>query len=175
MAYNTFVHCKCNLAVGLGDSGDNAVLAPRNCTVANNVFILAEGQLVDEQSRPEAFVWQGNLVQAPGPVSATFGRRVSDLQFRQDGDGIWRPSPASPVVGAALGNFPEVSQDIDGEPRTAVGDAGCDQASPGGHSPGAAHAGRDRRELEPRPGKQRRQVEFRLHGGPKRAGLPALA
>jgi poly(beta-D-mannuronate) lyase len=125
VAFNTLVNCKWNMAIGLGDKKNNVVLPPKDCAVANNLFLVTKGQLLDQQTEPQEFLWQGNLVEAAGPIPETVGRRVSDLRFRQSAGGIWRPSADSPVVGAAQGEFPFVTEDIDGHARSEPKDAGC--------------------------------------------------
>ena len=127
VAFNTLVNGKWNMAIGLGDKKNNVVLPPKDCAVANNLFLVTKGQLLDQQTEPQEYLWQGNLVEAAGPIPETVGRRVSDLRFRQSAGGIWRPSADSPVVGAAQGEFPFVTEDIDGHARSEPKDAGCDR------------------------------------------------
>ena len=128
VAFNTFVNCRSCLAIGLGDK--TAVLAPKDCTVANNLFLVSGGQLLDMPTEPDAFTWLGNLIQSNSPVPGFVGTRVPDLRLSQGDDGLWRPLPGSPALGASEGNFPQVVTDIDGQPRPRVKDVGCDQTSP---------------------------------------------
>lgn len=128
VAFNTFINCRCNLAIGLGDKA--AVLGPKDCVVANNLFLISNGQLLDLQTEPERFVWQGNLIQADSPISDFVGSPVTNLRLGQRDDGLWRPLPVSPALGAAQGDFPQVVTDIDGQSRPPMKDVGCDQVSP---------------------------------------------
>lgn len=128
VAFNTFVNCRSCLAVGLGNK--TAVVPPSHCAVANNLFLVSGGQLLDMRTEPEEFTWQGNLIQSNSPVPSSVGNRVSNLRLRQGDDGLWRPLPESPALGAAEGDFPQVASDIDGQPRPPAKDVGCDQVSP---------------------------------------------
>lgn len=116
VAFNTLVNCKWNMAVGLGEKKDNVVLPPKDCVVANNLFVVTGGRLLDQQTEPEGMLWQGNLVQTDGPIPERVARRVSDLLLRRGDDGVWRPLPASPAAGAAQGDFAWVVDDIDAGP-----------------------------------------------------------
>ena len=47
----------------------------------------------------------------------------------QSVDGIWKLNPKSPVKGKALGSFPFIKNDIDGQVKINQKDPGCDQLS----------------------------------------------
>ena len=132
VAFNTLVGCPWNMAIGLGDKEDGAILAPQDCVVANNLFVVRKGQLLDLQTEPEGFVWQGNLVEAASPIPEMIGRKVADLKLRLADDSVWRPSADSPAAGTAQGELPLVTEDIDGQPRPEPKDVGCDQSSVSG-------------------------------------------
>ena len=128
VAFNTFANCKWSLAIGLGDR--KAILPPRNCLIANNLFLPAGSHFLDEQNRPESFQWQGNLIQMQASVPDEIGKQVDDLRMRQAKDGIWRPLPDSAAVGTAQGEFPQIATDIDAQSRPNAKDVGCDQVMP---------------------------------------------
>ncbi len=52
-----------------------------------------------------------------------------DPKLVLDAVGIWRPVQGSPAIGAAEGEYPFVTEDIEGQPRGATKDVGCDQVS----------------------------------------------
>jgi len=43
--------------------------------------------------------------------------------------GIFRPQPGSPAIDSAVGDYPAVVVDIDGQPRPALKDKGADELS----------------------------------------------
>jgi poly(beta-D-mannuronate) lyase len=127
--FNTVVNCRSPLEVGV--KGDKTTLPPVDCAVANNVISGSQGPLVRLTAVPAGWTWQGNV--AWGAVTglpAEPGVRELDPQLSRDDTGIWRPLPESPLRGAAAGAFPDVSEDIDGQPRPESKDVGCDQLSP---------------------------------------------
>ena len=131
VAFNTFVDSRgpaIELDAGFGGSG--RTLRPENITIANNLFSLAEGPLL-KGKEGEGFKWMGNIA-APAAVTIEHnGLSTLDPKLERSKDGLWRPSSNSPVRGAAQGDFPNVKADINGRPRSARTDAGCEQISDG--------------------------------------------
>ena len=56
---------------------------------------------------------------------------IADPQLAEGPDHLWRPTGTSPALGAAVGDFAFVKEDIDGQPRGGKRDIGCDQRSDG--------------------------------------------
>jgi hypothetical protein len=131
VAFNTFVDCRANLSLGLvSNNPQGGVLPPKDCTIANNVVWSDKGPLVHEISKPMSLRWQGNILHgAELGVRSTAGIVQVNPKLQLTADGIWRPTGASAVLGGAVGSFPFVSDDIDGQPRGAKPDIGCDQVS----------------------------------------------
>lgn len=119
VAFNTLIDCKVPITIGVG-AGKKQSLAPVNCVMANNVFI-GDAPLVREYAAPLNWTWAGNQE----------AKRPADLQFALDANGLWRPESTSPVIGAADAAWTDVSRDIDGHPRGANKDVGCDQQGAG--------------------------------------------
>jgi poly(beta-D-mannuronate) lyase len=130
VAFNTLVDCKHNLVVGLCDKDADNRLPPIDCTFANNLVVgRGQGVLVEQPTPPLRARWQGNLLlggELPGTMPDI---RSSDPQLTLAVDGLWRPSAASPVRRGAVGTFAFITDDIDGQPRGASKDIGCDQSS----------------------------------------------
>jgi hypothetical protein len=64
-------------------------------------------------------VWNGNLVwnvSSAGDLPPE-GYAEADPLLAADDDGIKRPQAGSPVIGSAVGDFPQVTVDLDGQPR----------------------------------------------------------
>jgi poly(beta-D-mannuronate) lyase len=120
------------LDAGIGSSG--RTLRPENITIANNLLSPGEGGSLLKGSEGAGWKWVGNLASAPRENSAPNPAaerklRLADLKLARADDGLWRPAASSPTRGAAAGEFPKVTTDIDGQPRGDQPDAGCDQHS----------------------------------------------
>jgi hypothetical protein len=133
VAFNTFVNCRASLRIGLADtysSNQVTTLPPQDCVIANNVISSTLASLVEMDATPLNLAWEGNIMfgSALG-ISQPAGITVADPKLDLASDGLWRPASNSPVRGAAVGSFPFVTNDIDGQPRAGLLDAGCDQLS----------------------------------------------
>ena len=128
IAFNTFVHCRQNLTFGVGHGQRGRSEPALDCVFANNLVVGTNGPLVRMLHAPVNLVWQGNLFWgAPVGLPETPGIRVQNPQLQLPTDGIWRPGPASPALGAAVGSFLFLTQDIAGTPRGEKKDIGCFQ------------------------------------------------
>ena len=130
VAFNTFVDCQHHFALGLGES--SATLAPQDCTFANNLAAtsVAKSPIVQLVTAGKGWTWQGNLFfGAEIGLRERGGIAVLDPRLREAKDGLQRPAPGSPAIGAAEGDFRWLRSDIDGQPRQVPYDVGCDQAS----------------------------------------------
>lgn len=123
VAFNTIVDCKVALEIGV-EASARQPLAPTNCIFASNVLI---GRRNEIRRNAEPIDWQEE-----GTIR---GASADDLQFFRTDDGIWRPTPASPVIGAADALWARIDRDIDGAPRTQPFDAGCDQQATASRPP----------------------------------------
>ncbi len=142
VAFNTVVNCRQSFVIGYkSPTRAEPILSPRDCTFANNLVVSRSGPLVRVTTAPTGSAWLGNLLHGAEPgVPDSVGVTVSDPMLVVAPDGVWRPGPASPARGASAGGFEFVSTDIDGQPRPAKSDVGCDQHSsaPVAHRPLAA-------------------------------------
>jgi poly(beta-D-mannuronate) lyase len=130
IAFNTVVHARgpCVEAdAGFGSSG--RTLRPEDITVANNHFALPEDGVMLKGTESATFRWKGNILTSDSPVFVHDGIRRLDTALVKDADGLCRAAAESPVRGAAVGDFPDVQTDIDGQPRPDGRDVGCDQIS----------------------------------------------
>jgi poly(beta-D-mannuronate) lyase len=129
IAFNTVVDSAgpyLDLSAGLGSSG--RTLKPQDITIANNVFSVGQRGTLLKGDEGEGWHWMGNIASGVEGIQHA-GIRVIDPKLTKAADGLWRPSPGSPVRGAAEGEFPQVKTDIDGQRRTGKWDVGCDQLS----------------------------------------------
>ncbi len=125
VCFNTLVNCTQNITFGIGIGKRNRAEPPMDCVYANNVIVGKEAPLVKFQDQPINPTWLANFMfgadagfNAPGVLNV-------DPKLERGEDGISRPSAASLVIRAAKGDFPFVTDDIEGRPRGDAKDAGC--------------------------------------------------
>jgi poly(beta-D-mannuronate) lyase len=127
ITFNTFVDCASAISIGISHEG--GTLPPENCVFANNVVVGKKGPLVQLLEPAAKLAWQGNIMfGAEVGIPSTPGIKVADPRLALGG-GLWRPAKDGPAVGAAEGDFPFITEDIEGCPRGARKDVGCFQAS----------------------------------------------
>ncbi len=133
VAFNTVVNCRQPLNLGARGSDPRYPDPPTGVTIANNV-IQAPGQtVVTQEAAPVSANWEGNLFwgDAAG-IELPAGVQWQEAGLQRGGDGLWRPGAGSPVVDAAAESYPQVTLDIDGQPRLDPKDIGCDERSEAG-------------------------------------------
>ncbi len=105
-------------------------LGARNITVANNVF--SGGGVAARIEGPyQGAVWSGNLVwtkAGAGDIPAN-GFTAKDPRLEPGPGGLKRPPPGAAATDSAVGSFPMVKTDIDGQPRGAQPNLGADELS----------------------------------------------
>jgi poly(beta-D-mannuronate) lyase len=128
IAFNTVVDSHgpaLELDAGIGGAG--RTMRPAEITIANNVFVVpADGQLI-KGTEGESWRWAGNV--AAGPANAREGIRHIEPKLIRAPDGLLRPAEGSPLLGSAAGEFPKITNDIDGQPRGKLTAVGCDAPS----------------------------------------------
>ena len=130
VAFNTFTDCTHNLIIGWDADDPERSLPPVNCTIANNVVAGSHAPLVEVDNEPVDMTWEGNIMFGAEVGIDTSGIQVIDPRLVLAPDGLMRPAPESPVVGAAQGSYPQFSTDMDGQPRPEeAADVGADQRS----------------------------------------------
>lgn len=130
IAWNTLVDCKQSLVVGLADSDAAADIPPRDCLIVNNLISSRRGPLVRLLCPSEGLRFSRNLLYgAPTGLNDDSEQLLIDPALKRDAAGVHRPVETSPARGAADDRFAPVVDDIDGQPRVAPFDVGCDQRS----------------------------------------------
>jgi poly(beta-D-mannuronate) lyase len=131
VAFNTVVNCRESIVIGyISPKRTEPILAPQDSTFANNLIVSTTGPIVRTMTAPGGMRWEGNILfGASSGLAGQAGITVRDPKLVLATDGLWRPAPDSPTVGTAAGEFPNVTVDIDGQPRADRKDAGCDQHS----------------------------------------------
>jgi poly(beta-D-mannuronate) lyase len=136
VAYNTFINNSSNIEVGYdgeGFQGNWWKMPPVEIIIANNIVVGTNGELIKVFQEPINSTWQGNIVfsKSYSEFKEMFDKNeVAKLDPKlQSVDEIWKLNSKSPVKGKALGSFPYIKNDIDGQLRINKKDPGCDQIS----------------------------------------------
>jgi poly(beta-D-mannuronate) lyase len=129
LAFNTFVankgHC-IDLSNELGNDGASEL--PENCVMANNIIQGNGSSLII--GKAISTKWRGNIAYGGElGITSTNGIKIIDPKLGKGNDGLWRPNPSSPAFGAGEGDYSDIAEDIDGQPRGERKDVGCDQIS----------------------------------------------
>jgi poly(beta-D-mannuronate) lyase len=106
------------------DVGGGHEFAPKDCVVANNLVQNPMGAGIIE-ARGENVKYEGNISSA----GAGLGTKIADPKLVK-ADGMFRLAEGSPAIDGAMGSYPYVMDDIDGQPR-AKADVGADELAPG--------------------------------------------
>jgi poly(beta-D-mannuronate) lyase len=131
VAFNTFVDCHSTFLIGrVTTDPPGGVLPPQGGAIANNIVASGDAPFPQVVTAPIGMRWEGNLLHgAAAGTPGLSGIRLADPELVRAGDGLFRPGPSSPALGAAEGDYPWVEEDIDGHRRRGRKDIGCDQAS----------------------------------------------
>lgn len=127
---NTVVNSYQPVAIGAGKD-DELSLPPMDCEISNNVVAIyssSTSKIIDYIDTPINLIYRNNIMYGSDlGIPSQSGILEEDPQFTFSD--IWRPADQSNVISYGLTTFPFVTQDIDGQNRTATNDAGCDQLS----------------------------------------------
>ena len=130
VAFNTFVNNRQTFNFGYGAGRNRQTMPPKDCVVANNLVLGGRSPLVTVHDPAMSVAFVGNIMYgAELGLPAAPGIRQVDPKMQRGADGLWRPAPDSPAVGAAEGDFPTVVEDMDGQARETPADVGADQRS----------------------------------------------
>lgn len=126
ITFNTLVNNTRNYFM----TGRTNGLGATNTIFANN--IVQGGGVAASLSGPyPGATWGGNIIwetAGAGVMPAGTYDMINPL-LEAKAKGIFRPQAGSPAIDSAIGNYPAVTFDLDGQPRTAPKDKGADEHS----------------------------------------------
>jgi poly(beta-D-mannuronate) lyase len=131
IANNTFVNCKNTFLIGEVNSSYSStmVLPPANSVFANNIVTTSE-QIFQFANMFENMTFEGNLMNGSSlGFDMPEGITLIDPQLVFGDDSLWRITETSPAYNAAVGDYPMVEYDMDGQLRDAYKDIGADEYS----------------------------------------------
>jgi poly(beta-D-mannuronate) lyase len=129
VAFNTFVNDHSS-PIQMGDGGKR--FQPSDITVADNIISGTGGSALS-LAGGSSLHYLGNMLNGvSGGSMPSSGYRTANPKLVLDAGGIYRLSSGSPAIGAALGSFPQVTLDMDGQTRGGTFDVGADQFAASG-------------------------------------------
>jgi hypothetical protein len=112
IVHNTFIVTGQPVLIGHGSP-----LPVEDTTIADNV-IVGTKTLIGISVAPLNMTYQGNIANGTLGIPAMAGEfKMIDPQLVKTGE-VMVPGPMSPVIDAAVGSFPFLTEDIDGNPRS---------------------------------------------------------
>jgi poly(beta-D-mannuronate) lyase len=134
VSFNTLINNKRSVLMPGRANGLGAV----DLVFANNIIQSDSGKILDLSGGPLSKPrFEGNITwgaAADGDLPAAGARRVNPLLLR-DSSGVFRLSSTSPAINAAVGSYPEVTLDMDGQNRSGkrigMKDVGADEFARG--------------------------------------------
>jgi len=127
---NTLVNCRYSFNVGAGYSSSQN-MPPLDCVIANNLVYSSGSPLITYNDTPVNMTYQGNIFYGTTlGITKPAGITIIDPKMKLGNGGLWRPdSISSPVINGAVGDYPYVTLDMDGQPRFGSKDIGADEIS----------------------------------------------
>jgi len=126
IAFNTLV----NNTTNLHQPGRTNGLGSTFITVANNI-IQGGGAAAGIAGPYTSPTWSGNIIwntDGAGDMPSGGYTNVNPL-IAPNATGTYHLQPGSPAIGTAVGSYPKVTADMDGQPRSSSLDKGADEVS----------------------------------------------
>jgi Chondroitinase B len=126
ITFNTLVNNARNYFM----TGRTNGLGATNTVFAQNI-LQGGGEAASLNGPYTGSVWNGNVIwQTSGPGAMPAGTYDEiDPLLEAKKNGVFRPQPGSPAIDSAIGDYPAVTFDMDGQPRTDPKDRGADEVS----------------------------------------------
>lgn len=122
-----------NIEIGYGRADNSWTREPRNITMANNIVVGSQKDLIEIINEPTNFTWSGNIMHqqgtfAIGMEAGTHEINVVDpLLSNANVDSLWLLTSASPAINGAINNYLNIEHDIQGQIRSGTNDVGADE------------------------------------------------
>ena len=133
ITHNTLVNNYSNIEIGYGRSDNSWNREPRNVTMANNLVVGSQKDLIEIINEPTNFTLSGNIMFQEGAFGIGMEAETSEINTinplltNANIDSLWLLSESSPARDAALVDYLSISQDIQGQQRSGVNDVGADE------------------------------------------------
>lgn len=103
--------------------------------MANNLVVGSQKDLIEIINEPTNFTWSGNIMFPEGEFGIGMEAETQEINIidplltNMNIDSLWLLSETSPAIDAALVDYLNISQDVQGQPRSGVNDVGADEYS----------------------------------------------
>lgn len=127
IAFNTLVNNRAHYAM---TRRTPTALGATGITFANN--LIQGGGIAAKIDGPyPGALWSGNIVWQTAGAGDLPAEGFTDVDplLAPDDNGIFRPRAGSPAIDSAVGGYPAVTVDLDGQPRIIAKDKGADELS----------------------------------------------
>ncbi|MEN6306492.1 MAG: polysaccharide lyase 6 family protein [Anaerohalosphaeraceae bacterium] len=133
VVFNTFINNKVHYQMGGRKDG----LGARNIMVANNIMQGGDNIAAISKTAPYTGTWSGNIEWKTGGAGdmSPEGFKSVDPLLAADVNGIYHLQSGSPAIASAIGAYPYVTIDMDGQRRDEHPDVGADEYSKSPASP----------------------------------------
>lgn len=129
IVFNTLIGNRYSMHIGAGKDSE-LTLPPLDCEIANNIVWSTKEQLITYSDTPLNMTYAGNIFYGSAlGITKPAGITIVNPALSVSADSLWRNGSSSPAVNAAVGSYPFVVTDMDGQNRTPVFDAGADEYS----------------------------------------------
>lgn len=129
VVFNTLVNNRYSMHIGAGKDSELS-LPPLDCIIANNLILSNREPLITYSDTPLNMTYAGNIFSGSSlGITKPAGITIIDPKLTYGTDSLWRITAASPAVNAAVGSYPFVTVDMDGQTRSAPFDIGADEYS----------------------------------------------
>lgn len=127
VSFNTLVNNNRSVYMGSRTNGLGAI----DLVFSNNIIQTDSGVILDVNGPTPNALYEGNIVfgaATNGDMPSSGALRINPLLSR-DAYGVFKILATSPAINTAVGSFPEVTIDLDGQPRSGSKDKGADEYS----------------------------------------------
>jgi poly(beta-D-mannuronate) lyase len=129
VVFNTLIENRYSLHIGAGKDNE-LTLPPLDCTIANNLVWSTREQLITYTDTPLNMKYEGNIFYGPSlGITKPAGVKITDPKLNYTADSLWKQTVISPGIDSAVGNYPFVTVDMDGQQRVVPFDIGADEFS----------------------------------------------
>lgn len=131
VAHNTFVNCGYAFQIGLNHSNYPEGTAPKDCTIANNIFYQEKGAkngliAFVKNQEPEKWTWQGNIYQGVLGIAPRTGLQQSSAFSKRTGERLLPNAQTLTALRTGM-NTNELAIDLAGNARPENGTVGAFQ------------------------------------------------
>ncbi len=129
VVFNTLIGNRYSMNIGAGKDSE-LTLPPLDCIVANNLIWSTSSPIITYTDTPINMKIDGNIFYGTSlGISLPQNNKIADPKLIFGTDSLWRVNGSSIAKDSAVGNYPFVTTDIDGQARIVPFDVGADEFS----------------------------------------------